>query len=92
MELWIRSQDRTELVQVKNINIEDFDDIGKSFNIYGKGHFLGTYKTGKRALEVLDEIQKYLTPTIQMLDVTLKDKQVVQVNSISTFVYEMPKE
>lgn len=60
MELWIRSQDRKYLARTGMINIAAdgrtiVDDIPKF-------HYLGTYKTKERALEVLDEIQKLIEP------------------------------
>ena len=90
MELWIRTQNREVLVKTNIIKWENGCLRGATDDD-GWYRDLGKYKK-KRALEILDEIQKYLTPTIQMLDVTLNGKQVVQVNSISTFVYEMPSE
>jgi len=33
-----------------------------NYEIWGDNHLLGTYKTKERALEVLDEIQKFLQP------------------------------
>lgn len=101
MELWIRSQDKRNL---KKINTEiyirkiytrkglsNYAEGGVYF-IASSGTELGEYKTKERALEVLDEIQKYITPTLNLLDDTLKGKQVCQVNNILSMVYEMPKE
>ena len=60
MELWIRSQDREILEQVRYLyidtNCHDMPDAGE-WNIIDDGISLGTYKTKKRALEVLNEIQ-----------------------------------
>ncbi len=61
MELWIRSQDKRHLILVKNILLAEYEDEG----IYtletdldnGTDFELGCYKTGERALQVLDEIQ-----------------------------------
>lgn len=67
MELWIRSQDKERLVQVKNFDLFTDEDIEENdeFRIYtyvdeNRSYLLGTYKTKERALEVLDEIQEYL--------------------------------
>jgi len=79
MELWIRSQDRSELFKVSKLKasggaytiatIKDVEtDIG-----------LGYYKSKKRALEVLDEIQWELSK-----------RDLGQPNY--TGIYEMPKE
>ena len=72
MELWIRSQDKMNLVQIKQINInyqnnkqvianyipETYENAGEYYEL------LGTYETKERALEVLDEIQNILKPKI----------------------------
>lgn len=94
MKLWIRSQDRERLGQIVFIEYEK-DDYG--YHLIGwrdkfEGTRLGTYKTKERALEVLDEIQKYLIPNIELLDEKLDGKQVCQIGNILTMVYEMPKE
>ena len=66
MELWVRSQDKMNLVQIKQINInyqnnkqvianyipETYENSGEYYEL------LGTYKTKERALEVLDEIDE----------------------------------
>ena len=68
MELWVRSQDKMNLVKVRQIGVnyqdnkqiianympELYENSGEYYEI------LGTYKTKERALEVLDEIQAYL--------------------------------
>ena len=65
MELWIRSQDKMNLVKVRQINVnyqdnkqiianympELYENSGEYYEI------LGTYKTKERAIEILDEIQ-----------------------------------
>lgn len=64
MDLWIRSQDKMNLVKVRQVSVnyqnskqiianytpELFENSGEFFEL------LGTYKTKERALEVLDEI------------------------------------
>lgn len=86
MDLWIRTQDKMNLVKVNQININykntcqiianyipDF--IGKEGEYY---ETLGNYNSEERALEVLDEIQNILRPTLLLNgcsidDETLKD-------------------
>lgn len=65
MELWIRSQDKMNLVKIRQISLnyqnnkqiianyipELYENSGEYYEL------LGTYKTKERALEVLDEIQ-----------------------------------
>lgn len=62
--MWVRTQDKMQLVKINEIYIKVDEDgfVGiwvddKKENLK---YFLGTYKSKKRALEVLDEIQSYL--------------------------------
>lgn len=54
MELWIRSQDKKCLTMVNHLYIDDNHHIRQQDDL-----ILGTYET-KRALEVLNEIQKVI--------------------------------
>ena len=82
MDLWIRSQDKTKLVKVDKILIEN-SDIG-NFEV----GMLGTYKTKERALEVLDEIQRLIEDLQYMSYAIVNDKFA----SYRPNVYQMPKE
>ena len=70
MELWIRSQDRMNLVKVRQIslNYQNNKQIIANYipDFYpNSGEYyelLGTYKTKERAIEVLDEIEKLIKP------------------------------
>ena len=53
--MWIRSQDKSVLTKVTGVNV--CDNENGTYDIDGAYWRLGTYKTKKRALEVLDEIQ-----------------------------------
>lgn len=83
MELWIRSQDKMNLVKVRqvSVNYQNNKQIIANYTpeLYeNSGEFvelLGTYKTKERALEVLDEMQSYLMS-----------------DSPKSNVYNMPKE
>ena len=65
MELWIRSQDRMNLVKINQVSLNYqnnkqiianyIPDIYENSSCYYE--LLGTYKTKERAIEVLDEIQ-----------------------------------
>ena len=87
MELWIRSQDKTQLAQITGLLLNDNEIRG--FTNYHQNYYeLGTYKTKERALEVLDEIQEaklgifyYRCPS----NVKVSGKE-------DTIIYEMPKE
>lgn len=67
MELWIRSQDRKDLVKVNSLWIMDnqiwmevpfYENHKKlGLTVSGHNHKLAEYKTEERALHVLDEIQ-----------------------------------
>lgn len=96
MDLWIRSQDRMNLVKVNQINVNyqnnkqiianyipDF--VGTQGEYY---EMLGSYKTKERALEVLGEIEKKII--LLGLGVTFNSPMVDVDNPFN--VYEMPKE
>lgn len=63
MELWIRSQDKGKLIKVNSVYLPNPINANNFFPkiIANDGDYLGSYKTTKRALEVLDEIQKHIT-------------------------------
>ena len=79
MELWIRSQDKEDLVKVNSLWIMDnqiwmevpfYENHKKlGLTVSGHNHKLAEYKTKERALEVLDEIQNILKPKY-ILDAT----------------------
>ena len=83
MELWIRSQDKMNLVKVRQagVNYQNNKQIIANYTpeLYeNSGEFvelLGIYKTKERAIEVLDEIQAYLMS-----------------NTPQSNVYNMPKD
>lgn len=84
MNLWVRSQDKMNLVKIRQISLnyrnnkqiianympDYFENSGEYYEL------LGTYKTKERALEVLDEIQDLL--------------QNAYVESVNRIVYQMP--
>lgn len=57
MSLWIRSQDKENLINVNKIEITDFCDAYKS-TIWGDDILLGKYSSKEKALKVLDMIQE----------------------------------
>ena len=81
MDLWVRSQDKTDLIKVYDVYIFEKRKIRANFQKgYGCTYTeLGEYATEERALEILDEIQRHL--------VIINDK-----NDNLFYVYEMPKE
>lgn len=68
MDLWIRSQDRESLTKVSDVEYtykkgDLYTDVrGKHYigTYYDNLKILGEYKSKERALEVLDEIQRYI--------------------------------
>lgn len=100
MELWVRSKNRLNLLVITSLKIE-------RTTIYGNNRRdewyveLGAYKTKERALEVLDEIQRYLRFSKNaeinnkdflryLNEVCEREKCNEILNNIS--VYEMPQE
>lgn len=72
MELWIRSQDKETLKLAEMLDIYDLsDDEGQCWAIEESGTTIGYYKSKKRALEVLDEIQQKLKNLIYLKPNTL---------------------
>lgn len=78
MELWIRSQDKKDLVKVNSLWIMDnqiwmevpfYENHKKlGLTLSGHNHKLAEYETKERALEVLDEIQNILKPRLIIKD------------------------
>lgn len=74
MELWIRSQDRMNLVQIKQISLNYQNNKQVIANYEPEQYensdcfyeLLGTYASKERALEVLDEIQNILFPKFKV--------------------------
>lgn len=76
MAIWVRSQDKKTLVEVKSLEIT-YRPINESFWIVGdEVKWLAKYNTEAEALEVLNNIQEWLKTC---------DKSVHQV-------YEMPQD
>jgi glutamate dehydrogenase/leucine dehydrogenase len=74
MELWIRSQNKGALIKVEMLG--NTDGVIKSY--LGQNQtILGEYKSNKRAVEVLDEIQKVIS--------TYNTEN-------GNYIYEMPQE
>lgn len=99
MELWIRSQDKETLVKINNIWANENVIYTDSYS----DMWLGAYKSKKRALEVLDEIQNLFKPpmiiqkTEGVIATTDNTMHIInptygEIKELSTIVYEMPKE
>jgi hypothetical protein len=96
MDLWIRSQDKTSLVKVDNLYISVGNYIcyyvekGKEIpnTYYRPSGELGRYKSQKRALEVLDEIQN----KINLINLGHDFGSPMVDLKNPTYIYQMPKE
>lgn len=75
MKLWIRSQNKEALANVKNVRfckmkkcelketsctIKEFVESADAYCVECNGEFFGEYATRERCLEIIDEIQKLL--------------------------------
>ncbi len=107
MELWIRSQDKFDLVPINNpisiLEDEYFDGLEKQYQKYNltyNNKKLGVYNSLERALEILDQIQNILIlKDIYKSDreLVLKsweniDEEQIKIARERMIVYEMPKE
>jgi hypothetical protein len=90
MELWIRSQDKTNLILAKDIVVRD-----GNIKVYKDTELCTTvamYKTKERALEVLDEIHQRLID-IQTFEHMIGDTDLRWLHKRAVdCVYIMPKE
>lgn len=87
MNLWIRSQDKIAMSKFDLLIVEE-TPTGEYMFIADHYKNFGTYKTRKRALEVLDEIQE-----AQLGNYHYRCPSNVKVsNNENTIVYEMPRD
>lgn len=92
MNLWIRSQDRKTLTKPCDLQMVHVNNGTEyaiiSFTEMAGDIDLGIYKTEKRALEVLDEIQE----KINMINLGHDfGSPMIDLNN-PTYIYKMPKE
>ena len=107
MELWIRSQDKEVLLNIKGIQYQNYKLIENEtveaniligFYNYYDNEILGEYKTKERALEVLNEIEEriMLINTINLAkdrDSLIACKNVLTEEKIKGlgYPYQMPE-
>ena len=94
MELWIRSQDKTELIKIrKKLSIvpQESFDLGNGetietgeYSIYADHYHLGKYYSKERTLQILDEIQKLLVPDIKLLSKKINEDQEDDLSDLKT--------
>ena len=93
MDLWIRSQNKKELIPDPKLGIDQCENryyIVDRYN-FENAFILGEYKSKERALEVLDEIENHLINS----SFAKKTNGLGEVKDIipnPLFVYEMPEE
>lgn len=104
MDLWVRSQNKTELVPINDMMVlrsgylfEKGNFTYRNYEIIYKNCVLGTYKSKERALEVLDEIQNKIAyneclKTMVPKVTTIKGYEEEYGKLFANTIYEMPKE
>lgn len=102
MDLWIRSQDKMNLVKVRqaSINYQNNKQIIANYTpeLYeNSGEYyelLGTYKTKERAFEVLDEIQRKIEDLYALENCSLQKNSCIEQDLVmhDLNIYQMPKE
>ena len=93
MELWIRSQNKSALLNVRQVRINGLDIM-----CYG-GELLGTYISRERALEVLNEIEERIS-SINALSLVYDTNALISIkNALGedkikglAYPYQMPEE
>ena len=89
MDIWIRSQNKEQLLKIEEIFIVELLLNGQA-SIRCNGYNVGIYKSRERALEILDEIEEMISGnrTIEKLNETNSNMN----NVFPIIFYEMPKE
>ena len=90
----MRSQDKERLFKVDKLGIQEAESefLVVLYTDYDEWWKLGVYSSRKRALEVLDEIQRQLIGKKGLI--TTQDKKGIEFIPFTdtVVVYEMPKE
>ncbi len=96
MDLYVRSQNGMSLLNYDRITIEPVVDKEKGCMFIGDHYYnMGKYKSKERALEILDEIQKFRDTLIglELLPENTREQMVLDfLKNNGTFTYCMPKE
>ena len=96
MELWIRSQDKEVLLNIKGIQYQNYKlvenetveaNILIGFYNYYDNEILGEYETKERALEVLNEIQN----KINLINLGHDFGSPMIDLKNPTYIYQMPE-
>ena len=89
MELWIRSQDRENLVLTKGFETQhtNYDGGCQIFAVWQNNYqMVGKYKSKERALEVLDEIQNLLNPMLVFKNCNCTQEMLDNIKEAGTCV------
>jgi hypothetical protein len=86
MELWIRSQDKETIMKIDRVDI----DKEKEIWVNGYDVFVAEYNSKERALEVLDDIQKWVSG--EKITEKLNKTNGNMNNVFPTIVYIMPED
>lgn len=82
MDLWIRSQDKSQIKKMDDIFIAKLSVVETGeWGVFINKTTFGYYKTQERAFEVLDEIQEML-----------QTRQCYDQYNVVNLIFEMPKE
>lgn len=99
MDLWIRSQDRQDLIKVDgrfHVQETRVNPHSHKWGILIDGHcFYAEYSTEERAIEILDEIQSFIDNNYEQ-DLSSYGNNMIANGRIvlktRQIVYELPKE
>lgn len=99
MNLWIRSQDKMNLVKVRQVcvNYQDNKQIIANYipELYeNSGEYcelLGTYKTKERAIKILDELQDFMINYACVKKINRLGEEIDLIPK-PILIYNMPKE
>ncbi len=90
--MWVRSQNKSALVNVNDISfykVRDDSRILYEFRYYGNTddyYVLGEYSTEEKAMKVMDMIQKYIVLG------SLKYPNDNDIQWLKSYVFQMPKD
>lgn len=85
MELWILSQNKRELYRINQVLINGVVLTA------GPGKTLGVYKSCERAQEILNDIVDMMVKGA-FIKKQNNSGQILDLTSLSLFIYEMPSE
>ena len=101
MQLWVRTQNRKQLIKCENIYIDNIGYTSQMYYINTDSIRLGEYKTKERALEVMKEIEAgilYAGLPQREIEANLRNKDIkmqgnYEFNTITNVaLYTMPEE